>query len=110
MNNDLKSPYGVYYNTLDSEDYYFVYEDLKFYFSSMYNLNRFKERLSKYIYEENQKIINRYKIKIDLTLYLILSLYKSIEKRGYKIIKVGSVDNLIKNDFNINSTLTLIEG
>ena len=94
---NVKSGFGVYYSTLDSEDYYFVYEDLKFFFSSLYNLNRFKERLSSYLYEENQKINNKYKIKIDLTIYLMLALYKSIEKRGYKILKIGSDKEILKS-------------
>ena len=110
MNKGLKSSFGVYYNTLDSEDYYFIFEDLKIYFSSMYNLTRFKERLSHYIYEENQKIINKYKIRIDLTLYLILSLYKSIEKRGYKILRIGSNDNLVEKEFKLETIIKLIKG
>ena len=101
--NNIKSGFGVYYSTLDSEDYYFVFEDLKFYFSSLYNLNRFKEKLSSYLYEENSKINNRYKVKIDLTLYLMFALYQSIEKRGYKILRIGSNKEVIKSkDFIID--------
>lgn len=101
--NNIKSGFGVYYSTLDSEEYYFIYEDLKFYFSSLYNLNRFKEKLSSYLYEENSKINNRYKVKIDLTIYLMLSLYQRIEKRGYKILKIGSNKEILKSkDFTID--------
>lgn len=104
-----KSYYGVYYNTKDSEEFYFVYEDLKFYFSSEVNLRRFKEKLSSYLYEENVKINNKYSIKIDLTLYLMFSLYKIVEKRGYKIIKIGNNEDITNDELSNIKFISYIE-
>lgn len=100
---NYKSKRGVYYNTKDSEDYYFVFSKYKIYFSSLSNLNRFKTKVSRFIFEENSKIKNRYKVNIDLTEYFIFTLYNSIEKRGYKIFNIEEGNYVINsNEFNIN--------
>lgn len=95
---NIKTRNGVYLNTKDSVDYYFIYKDYKIFFSSIVYLNKFKEKISRYTYEENMKINNRYKIKIDLMDYLILSCYKSIEKRGYKIENIKTKEVLIEGN------------
>ena len=92
-----KSARGVYFNTKDSEEYYFIYNDLKFYFSSEFNLKRFKEKVCSYTFQENEKFVNKYKINIELIDYFIFSLYQIIEKRGYKVKNIKSNKILINN-------------
>lgn len=92
-----KTRRGIYYDTKDSVDYFFVYNNLKFYFSSISNMNRFKDRVCKFTFEENSKIVNRYKINIDMVDYLIFSLYQSIEKRGYKIEKLDTREFIVNS-------------
>lgn len=104
---DKKTIRGVYISTSDSIDYFFVYKNLKFYFSSEFNMRRFKENLCRFTYEENSKIINKYKINIDLIDYLIFSYYESIEKRGYKIENLES-GKLLVNGNKINLAFTSI--
>lgn len=105
-----KTARGIYLNTSDSEDYYFVYENLKIYFSSEFNLRRFKEKICKFTFEENQKIINKYHINIDLVDYLVFSFYENIEKRGYKIIDLESGKTLVNGKkLNISFTTSIIE-
>lgn len=109
--NDKKTTRGIYLNTKDSQDYFFVYKNLKFYFSSEFNLRRFKDKICKYTYEENEKFVNKYEISIDLIDYFIFCFYKNIEKRGYKIQNIESGDYLINDKkLNISFTTFLIKG
>ena len=84
----MPSVRGIYYN-LDESIYSFNYDNIKFYFSSKFYLEKFRENLSYYIFMETTKIINKYKVKINLNLYLAISFYQKIEKRGF-YIKYGN--------------------
>ena len=84
----------VYQNIFDS-DYFYEFKGYKLYFSSLFNKARFIDRIEQYIFDENIKYTNKYGIKIDLTNYLILVLYKKIEKRGFRVYNYN--DELIKN-------------
>lgn len=97
-----KSARGLYYDTKDSNEYFFVYKNLKFYFSGEFNMRRFKEKVCRFTFEENSKIVNRYKINIDLVDYFVFSLYQNIEKRGYKI------EDLEKKELIVNDKKILI--
>lgn len=105
--NDKKTSRGVYVSTSDSIDYFFIYKNLKFYFSSEFNMRRFKENICRFTFEENSKIVNKYKINIDMVDYLIFSYYESIEKRGYKIENLES-RKLIVNGNKINIGFTTL--
>ena len=70
---------------LKNSSYIYNYNNLKFYFSSELYLKKFQENLSYYIFMETTKIINKYKVKINLNLYLAISFYQKIEKRGFYI-------------------------
>lgn len=94
---EYKSIRGVYYNTKDSEDYFFMYAPFKFYFSSLSNLNRFKDKASNYIFKEEQLFFKKYGIKIDLTYYFLFKLYSVIEKRGYKIINIETGQTIVNS-------------
>lgn len=91
-----KSNYGVYYDTHDS-DIYFIYDRFKIYFSSDFYKRKFENELEDFSNKEYTKIFNRYKVIIDLYLYLVFSLYEKIEKRGYKI------EDLEKNQIILDS-------
>lgn len=91
----MKTRKGIYIRTEDSVEYYYVYKGYKVYFSSEFNLERFKNNIQDYIYEHNQRVINRYGMEIELDDYLFFSYYKQLEKRGYKIefLESGKVIN-----------------
>lgn len=85
------------YNIIDESPFYFELNGINFYFSSEFNLKRFKDSWKTYIKEENTKFLNRYNVGVDLTLPFIFSLYKKIEKRGYKV--------LTNSNFKLNKDL-----
>lgn len=78
---------GVYLD-IDESDIYLIFgNNLKFYFSSKFNINRFREKVGNYIDVELSKIKNKYQITdIDLKLFFAIVFYTKIEKRGFKII------------------------
>lgn len=85
----MKSARGIYYDLKESE--YFACLDINseriiLYFSSNFNRKRFLENVGEYIHNENLKLSIMYKIDIDATKLLILSYYKKIEKRGFRIL------------------------
>lgn len=95
----MKTRKGIYIRTEDSVEYFYVYKGYKVYFSSLFNLERFKNNIQDFMYEHNQRIINRYNIDIDMDDYLFFSYYKLIEKRGYKIelLESGKIETNIDN-------------
>lgn len=105
-----KTTRGVYLNTKDSQDYFFVYNNLKFYFSSEFNMRRFKDRICKYTFDENEKFVNKYTINIDLIDYFIFCFYKNIEKRGYKIQNMETGKFIINNkNLEVSFSASLLE-
>lgn len=95
----MKTRKGIYIRTEDSEEYYYVFKNYKVYFSSPFILEKFRNHVQEFIYENNQRIINRYQLTIDLDDYLFFSYYKQVEKRGYKIefLESGHITNNIDN-------------
>ena len=86
----------VYQNIIES-CYYFDYKTYRFYFSSLLNKKRFVNRIDEFVLDENLKNSNKYGVKIDLTNYLIIVLYKKIEKRGFRVY---NKDELIEENLN----------
>lgn len=80
----MKTKNGIELNLKESE-YFIQIDNYIFYFSSKFYMNKFKDNYVIYANFEKLKIENKYKIKIDLFYYLIFSLYKIIEKRGFCI-------------------------
>ena len=74
----------VYYNINDSV-YSLEYNNYKFYFSSEYYLNKFKDKFKNFIEEENYKLQSIFKINLDFKEMLLIYLYLKIEKRGFRI-------------------------
>ena len=105
---DKKSNYGVFYNTSDS-DIFFLYDNLKFYFSSEFYKRKFIEELENYVHKEYTKIFNRYHIINDMDLYLVFSLYEKIEKRGYKVENIETEEVLVNNNYLNTSFKSIID-
>lgn len=61
-----------------------------FYFSSEFNRRRFEKSYKEYIREQTARIKNKYHVNIKLDEYLLIALYKKIEKRGFRIFKKSS--------------------
>lgn len=85
----MKSARGIYYDLKESD--YFVKLDINsetiiLYFSSNFNRKRFLENVGEYIHNENLKLSIMYKIDIDATKLMILSYYKKLEKRGFRVL------------------------
>lgn len=78
------------YQDIEESPFYYDYEDFKFYFSSQFYRRNFKLKVEDYIKQETYKLKNRYKIFNNkfyeiLKEVLLISLYKKIEKRGFKV-------------------------
>lgn len=78
---------SIVYNNINDENNTFKLNvgKLTLYFSSEFNLNRFKDNYEYYIKEENFKIENKYHVKIIAQYYFLIAFYKKIEKRGFRI-------------------------
>lgn len=75
----------VYYN-LDESTYLFNYQRFTFIFSSKFYIEKFKKELSSYVDIETRKLVSKYQVNLEGSEYLALSLYKKIEKRGFKVL------------------------
>ena len=89
------------YNDIEDSKYYVEIGKLRLYFSSEFNLDRFTRGYEKFIKEENLKIENKYQVNLLCNYYLLISYYKKIEKRGFK------VENAITNA-RVSKNLTFI--
>lgn len=74
----------IYYN-IDESTIKFKYNDFTFYFSSQFYLDKFKRLYVKYIKDETNKLNVKYGSNLIIDELLLISLYKRIEKRGFKI-------------------------
>ena len=76
---------GVYHDISESI-YSFTYLDFVFYFSSELYKNKFKKEVESYVKNETKKLEVFYKLKNEFSIFFAISLYKKIEKRGFRII------------------------
>lgn len=76
---------GVELN-LEESIYKYNYKGLTFYFSSMFYLKKFEKEVKNYIDNESKKMYNKFKVNVDYTILFSLALYKSIEKRGFRVL------------------------
>lgn len=74
----------IYYN-LDESTYKFNVGDFTLYFSSIFYLNKYKDMYADYLVDENYKANVKYKCNMNLTNVLLITLYKTIEKRGFRV-------------------------
>lgn len=77
------------YNDLKISPHKLSYENYDFYFSSAFHKNKFIKEVDEFIKNENLKIVNRYKVNIDLKELFVLSFYIKCESRGFYAIKNG---------------------
>ena len=81
---------------VNKSEYYFKVNKLTFFFSSKFNKTRFENGFIEYVSEETNKIKAKYKVNINLTNYLLLTYYKKIEKRGFKVLTYDDNDDIIE--------------
>lgn len=92
---------AIVYNDIDDSTFFVDVGKCRLYFSSEFNRTRFLKNYAYYCKEEVKKLENKYHVKIDANYYLLISFYKKIEKRGFRI------ENNITNK-RINENLTFI--
>ena len=80
----MKTRRGIYLNLLES-NYKITINNFTFYFSSKNYLQKFTDNVKFYIEQEQAKFIIKYGIYISLSTYFMISYYKKIEKRGFRI-------------------------
>lgn len=97
---------GKVYLNINESDLSVMKSGLIFYFSSEFYQNKFMENVDNYINDEILKIQNKYKINCSFEIYLMLSYYKKIEKRGFKVFDDVNKKYLSPNVSLINAILT----
>lgn len=75
---------GICLNLNESE-YYFKYKGLIFYFSSEFYKKKFADNIQNYIENETFKLQVKYNTIINFDILFMISLYRKIEKRGFRI-------------------------
>lgn len=78
----------IYYNLNESE--FFVDDDnIRYYFSSMFNKERFKKKVDEILVSQCSIFSQKYRIKSTSTIEFMIKLkiYKGIEKRGFYVTK-----------------------
>lgn len=70
---------------INESNYVATFGGFNFYFSSNFYKEKFEKEVLKYVEDEELKIENKYKMQINVRLYLAISLYKKIEKRGFRV-------------------------
>ena len=73
------------YHDLTYSDYVLKYRDFTLYFSSPIYLEKFSFRADDYIEKRTSMVKSKYNENINLDLLLIIQLYKSVEKRGFRV-------------------------
>lgn len=71
------------YNDINESVFYIDYLDFRFYFSSDLNRSRFKLKLKEEYTKLNKRLNNIY--ELDYTKLILLSVYKKVEKRGFRV-------------------------
>lgn len=98
----MKTKRGIYLNIEDS-DYYYDLDGIRYYFSSEFNLGRFKDRVLNYVNEENIKLKLRYKVNVNFDLFFTISYYRKIEKRGFKVVDLSNNRKITKETIILNT-------
>lgn len=96
---------NIVYQDIERSKYTFQVDNMLFYFSSLFNLERFKRKYLDYIKNEERKVINKYHYSINMKNYLLICFYMMIEKRGFKVV-VDDV-KLEKDKFNLETNFLI---
>ena len=89
----MKTRKGIYLDLKESE-YKLILGGLEFYFSSELYMQKFKKLVVNFM---NEETTIRYNVNINLDLFFAISLYKRIEKRGFRIYD-RNIEKEIKSD------------
>ena len=84
----MQSARGIFYDLLDS-NYLYIHDDIEFYFSSKFYLQKFTLKLDEFIKNEKMKFLVNYKIEINAEILFMITLYRKIEKRGFRVVYKG---------------------
>lgn len=97
----MKTKNGIEFD-LNLSKYVYKKDNFSFYFSSELYLKKFNEEVEDFVMFENTKINSKYRVHINLCLYLMIALYKRIEKRGFLIKYKDEVLNEVKFNSYLN--------
>lgn len=81
---------------IQKSNYRFECNRLIFYFSSSFNLLRFRDHYSEYIVLETNKLKAKYHVNINIIQYLLIAYYKKIEKRGFRVLTYDVNNDIIE--------------
>lgn len=94
----MKTRNGIYYDLSHSKYTFIVPDtDIKFVFSSMLYMTKFKEQYLLNREQQNIKFKVRYKLNIEAVILPDIMLYNKIEKRGFLIINERGQELCQKN-------------
>ena len=95
----MKTKRGIYLD-LEFSDYVFKDDNFEYYFSSKLYLDKFKETYLTDISLNEIKFHLKHDVLINFDLPLAISLYKKIEKRGFRVLYKGKELNPTSLVFN----------
>lgn len=87
----MKKTRGGVYHNLEYSTYFYIIDDITFYFSSEYNRNRFVRDYKKERLKIDKSLSNRFDVDINTSILADLRLYRDVEKRGFHVLKGGEV-------------------
>lgn len=93
---------NIVFYELENSPFFLRIEDFMFYFSSDFYKKKFEEGYKDYIRNETLKLNVRYRMIVYADEMLLLSYYKMIEKRGFKVKYKGEE---IEKDYYIDCLL-----
>lgn len=96
---------NIVYQDIERSKYSYRVGNLTFYFSSLFNLERYERKYLDYIKSEERKIVNKYHYEIDMKNYLLICFYMMIEKRGFKVLVDD--EEIKKDKFNFETTFRI---
>lgn len=85
------------YLDLKKSPYKYKIGCLEFYFSSKFYLNKFKKEGNKYAENESLKFAIKYKVTANLYTIFLISYYKKVEKRGFRIVETRKNEEIKEN-------------
>lgn len=98
---------NIVYYELEDSPFFLRIDDFMFYFSSKFYMDKFNSEYKEYIRNETLKLNVRYKMIVYADEMLLLSFYKNIEKRGFKVkykgvelIKDYYIDCLLSQEYS----------
>lgn len=87
---------GICLNLNESE-YFYQYKGLIFYFSSEFYKKKFASSIKNYIENETFKLQVKYNINLNFDIMFMISLYRKIEKRGFRIFDTINEKEITQN-------------